>query len=188
VNNVAGQSQACATGITKAMALANRALMDCYCATAPTTSVLSDGDCSAWLRAQSTSLGIQNAASVTVLIINNILVEALKRLSAFEAHTSIDELQLSLSQRLFAMQFINTGILPVLVNAQLPGLPSHAGAQYRDFTSEWYFNVGSAMLLTMVRGGGGGEGGRLCVTLAVRWWSAAFAVRANDRLIAPSAS
>lgn len=129
--------------------MATPSLVSCYCAGATAVTVLQDDLCASWLKSQSVALSIQNGAAIVTTIVNQLLQDALKRLSTYEAHRSMDAVQLSISYRLFIAQFINTAILPLILTANIPWL-SQPGAKYSDFTSNWYFTVGASLLLTMI--------------------------------------
>ncbi len=71
-------------------------------------------------------------------------------LTQFERHHSLDRLQISFAIRLWVVQFVNTGLLTLIVNAKLPGLPNNTANSFDDFTEQWYLTVGTAIIVTMI--------------------------------------
>ena len=58
---------------------------------------------------------------------------------------------LSRATKLFFLQFLNTAVLVLIVNAQIQTTWSFLQeGQYNDFTVQWYLNVGSSITLTMI--------------------------------------
>lgn len=107
--------------------------------------------CISWLEEFSLQVGLTIAASMAVVVVNQLLTAVIKVLSAFDAYYSEDELQLSLAWKSFVAQFFNTAILVVLVNAYIPGISRVVDRDrlFEDFSTAWYANVGAGLLLTM---------------------------------------
>jgi len=70
-------------------------------------------------------------------------------LSKFEKHSTLNQ---ELAQRVlktFVGQFLNTGVILLLVNARLTENNKVWQGKFSDITSLWYSNVGSTLLSTM---------------------------------------
>ncbi|RYG56504.1 hypothetical protein EON66_02735 [archaeon] len=133
----------------QAQAEVDASLVSCYCAQLAATNLFSDTLCQEWIKSRSVSLTLQNLSAVVVPTINMLLPMIMKKLTAFEAHHDLDTQNTALALRLFIAQFINTGLLTLLVNAYLPAIPGSTG-QYADFSARWFFTVGSSLLVTML--------------------------------------
>lgn len=87
-------------------------------------------------------------------MLNSIIVGVLVSLSSFQRFLNKTEEKASSIVKMFLVQFINTGVVILLVNAQISELslpeqfPVFAG-RFSDFTVEWYKNVGATISLTM---------------------------------------
>lgn len=75
-------------------------------------------------------------------------------LSEFQRFLNKTEEKASSIVKMFLVQFINTGLVILLVNAKISEIklpeqfPIFAG-RFTDFTVEWYKNVGATISLTM---------------------------------------
>lgn len=83
----------------------------------------------------------------------NVAIKVILRLaSRYEKREDKTDEVISNTFKMFVTQLINTIIILLFVNFKLAFLPSwfpvFAG-DYDDFTSEWYSEVGTAILLTM---------------------------------------
>jgi hypothetical protein len=123
----------CVLTILQDMASQSIGQLSCYCASLPSASILTGKEplCWDWAKKQAISAAIQNVAALVVILVNIGLEIVLAFLSAFEAHPSVDRADLSFAQRLFAVSFVNTALLPLAVTAKTPGIPS-SGTQYDD--------------------------------------------------------
>jgi hypothetical protein len=87
-------------------------------------------------------------------VLNALIVSILVALSSFQRFLNKTEEKASSIVKMFLVQFINTGLVLLLVNARISGVnlpsafPIFAG-RFSDFTVEWYKNVGSTISLTM---------------------------------------
>ena len=75
------------------------------------------------------------------MLVNNILNILMRLLTGFEKHHSLDSSAKSLSTRLFVVQFLNTGWLVLVANANIPNFKWAVGVRYSDFEAEWYGGV-----------------------------------------------
>jgi len=67
----------------------------------------------------------------------------------FEKHSTLNRQIAQRVVKTFVAQFLNTGILILLINAKLDSIGFWQG-KFRDITPLWYENVGSTLLWTMV--------------------------------------
>ena len=93
-----------------------------------------------------------------VIVVNMILTSVMRKLVVFESHHFKTDVIASLMTKLFLMKLLNTGIVVLIVNANLedhgasvssPELPLFAGS-HGDFNMTWYYTVGVSILLTMI--------------------------------------
>ena len=109
--------------------------------------------CVAWLQARSYAAALVVAAAALVLGVNSGLGWAMRRLTAWEGHHSVEDENASLAVRLFAASFFNTGLLVVMINVAWPLAQARElfpAGKYADFSPEWFDNVGSSLLITML--------------------------------------
>lgn len=110
--------------------------------------------CVQWVTGRSVTIGLLIAAAVAVLIINTGLGEAMRFLTVFEGHSTVDNMNTSLAFRLFSASFLNTAALVVLINIAWPWKVSdsegYLTGSYSDFTTGWYQTVGTALVTTML--------------------------------------
>ena len=104
-------------------------------------------------------------SSFMILLINGVYHKVVEGMAHLERHHAIDSMHASISYRAMFGQFINTGLVYLLVNANLQGNAFfenyNNGAKessssvlnnlsgYSDFTPTWYAEVGNAITLTM---------------------------------------
>ena len=94
---------------------------------------------------------------LVVVTVNALLVHLVTKVVAFERHSRKDFVQLRVFEGLLYPQFINSALLAITVNADFQqavsalGLGSvvQAGA-FSDFTPEWFKDVGTSMVVTML--------------------------------------
>jgi hypothetical protein len=120
--------------------------------TADPVAASSSEFCVPWVRDRSIAIAMTIAAALSIIIINNILTVFMRVLTAVEGHHSFDDLNASLALRLFFAQFINTGVLMVIINASANELfpIKFATGKYDDFTAGWYETVGTSLMTTML--------------------------------------
>lgn len=108
--------------------------------------------CKDWLSSFATVTGLTYGGSILIVTINAgmiFFVHFMVRL--MELPTQTEEIH-HRTMFLFVAQFINTGIITVLLNAQVDSgaLRQVAIGQYDDFTGDWYREVGTSIVLTMI--------------------------------------
>ena len=109
--------------------------------------------CVAWLQSRSYAAVLVAGASVLVLGINSVLGYIMRQLTIYEGHASWEDLNSSLALRLFFASFFNTGLLVVAINVDWPFVMAQEvfpSGKFADFTQEWFANVGTTILTTML--------------------------------------
>mmetsp|Transcript_22060 Transcript_22060/g.21240 ORF Transcript_22060/g.21240 Transcript_22060/m.21240 type:complete len:481 (+) Transcript_22060:2146-3588(+) len=117
--------------------------------------VFDDGEkwCRDWLQIYTLVNSFTYIISLGISTVNVILKIILRYVSRLErAHTKTQETYSSMV-KLFAVQYINTGIIILVVNLNLgiyiDWFPIFSG-RYREFSVDWYRVVGSTLTLTMI--------------------------------------
>jgi hypothetical protein len=88
--------------------------------------------------------------SIAVVVVNFILTQIMDQLSLFEKHHSLNSKSVSTAFKLFIMQFINTSILLLLVNASF-FVTSDSYEQFSDFEYPgWYELIGKSIMFSLV--------------------------------------
>ena len=114
--------------------------------------------CLAWAVGQSKIQSFSVVAILGVIVVNMILTSVMRKLVVFESHHFKTDVIASLMTKLFLMKLLNTGIVVLIVNANLedhgasvssPELPLFAGS-HGDFNMSWYYTVGTSILTTMI--------------------------------------
>jgi len=95
--------------------------------------------------------------SVLVLTLNYLLMLLINFLVYREKHSSATTLCVSQMTKLFCAIFVNTGLMTLLINANIRGkldsLPILGAilfkGNFHDFNADWFATVGSSLVLTM---------------------------------------
>lgn len=130
-------------------------LLGCYCSkdifsriNDVFTSVNNEKLCYQWFMDKLTEMTITFAIVFGVLVVNYGIQFIFQALSKFEKHSTLNK---QISQRVlktFVAQFLNTGILILIINAKFDNISFWQG-KFKDITPVWYENVGSTLLSTM---------------------------------------
>ncbi len=70
------------------------------------------------------------------MVVNGALNILMRLLTGFERHHSLDSQAKSLATRLFLVQLINTAVLVLVANADIP-VKLSSGVRYNDFDADW---------------------------------------------------
>jgi hypothetical protein len=137
----------------------------CFCreyAYDPSYGLKVRGACGDFVLQAAAKLGYTILSSVVIVLINGIYVRVVRSLANFEKHHDIDSRDKSVSVRSMFGQFINTGLVYLIVNANINNnkffsnykdwkdANSVLQGAYDDFTPEWYAEVGQAITITML--------------------------------------
>lgn len=139
-------------------------LMHCYCLDQYKEHnfdvkdiVFSNGKkyCSDWLYSYSVNNTLIWCMVLVMSMINVMLKVALRILSEYERRHDKTDLVISNTFKMFFVQFCNTALIILIVNAKLDFMPSWSpifNGDYDDFTTEWYRQIGVSIILTMLIG------------------------------------
>lgn len=124
----------------------------CYC------SSLSDHElfasysiCKSYIASYALSKGLIIVTSITTVIINEIQYYGVNKIVSYEKHWSSSDQQRHIALKLFVGIFINTAVILLIVNADIPGLRNLRvifNGEFIDFTPQWYKQVGLTIFLT----------------------------------------
>lgn len=98
------------------------------------------------------------AVVLAVVVLNRVLLGIYSYLSAWERRTTVTEVTRSQLWKLFLSQFVNTGLLIILVNARIQERPqalfflrflSIGEGSYQDINAQWYTAVGATLVVTI---------------------------------------
>jgi len=116
--------------------------------------------CEEWSIEKNLAIGQLLGATAAVLILNQALLMVYQALSQWERHETESEVAQSQFWKLFLAQFLNTGMLVLLVNASFKEMPAillplksimNVGTgQYDDFSVSWFVVIGSGLALTIL--------------------------------------
>jgi len=107
--------------------------------------------CNGWLQNFLFVNGLSYGSSAITLVINILLSTIVYKLVKFERHWNRTTEVQSRALYLLIVQFINTGALVLLLNADIPSsLWLFRVGRFNDLTSQWYKSAGSPIVLTMV--------------------------------------
>ena len=134
--------------------------IDCYCSQLSLSALIVDQQyCQSYIRSYALNNALILLTAFTTIATNVLIQYAVTKISQFERHTSRSSQQLTMARKLSTGLILNTGIIIVLVNADLSALLNPLGlaaisnsAGYSDLTTYWYNSVGSSVTVTMVIG------------------------------------
>jgi hypothetical protein len=95
------------------------------------------------------------AVPIVVVLINSVARLVLKKLSILEKAYTIVEQKYQATRNMSLLTIMNTALAIILINMQIAGVaevswfPVLNGA-YQSFDADWYKNVGSALVLTLI--------------------------------------
>ena len=92
---------------------------------------------------------------LVISMINVMLKVALRIISVYERRHDKTDLVISNTFKMFIVQFFNTAVIILIVNAKVDFVPSWfpiLNGEYDDFTTEWYKQIGVSIILTMLIG------------------------------------
>ena len=134
-------------------------LINCYCSQQSLSSVLYEYrvECSAYLESYAFNNSLVVLTAITTLMTNLAIHYFVHRIAQFEKHSSRSSQQVNVAHKLAIGLTLNTGVIIILVNANLTSLWDYLGLDllsnssgYSDLTLVWYQAVGSSVLVTML--------------------------------------
>lgn len=112
--------------------------------------------CKNWVEAFFKFTAISYAITVSIPILNTLITFFLTFLTRFEKNKSLTSDKSSNMIKIFIGQFINTGLLLLIVNTKIeevktwsPNFPIFNGL-YKDLDSGWFKNIGCTIFFTMI--------------------------------------
>lgn len=93
--------------------------------------------------------------SIVVVGVNVSAKSILRALKNFEKRSSHSSISISMTYKLFFVQFTNAGLLIILMNGYIRDFNSDSSisflnGKYNNFTIDWYDNVGKSLIGTMI--------------------------------------
>ena len=134
--------------------------INCYCSQLSLSALILDQQyCTAYIKSYALNNALILLTAFTTIATNVLIQYAVTKISQFERHTSRSSQQLTMAYKLSIGLILNTGIIIVLVNADLSTLLNPLGlaaisnsSGYSDLTVYWYNSVGSSVTITMFIG------------------------------------
>ena len=134
--------------------------INCYCSQLSLSTLIIDQQyCTAYIRSYALNNALILLTAFTTIATNVLIQFAVTKISQFERHTSRSSQQLTMAHKLSIGLILNTGIIIVLVNADLSVLLDPLGLSvisnssgYSDLTTYWYNSVGTSVTITMFIG------------------------------------
>ena len=134
--------------------------INCYCSQLSLSALVFDQQyCTQYIQSYALNNALILLTAFTTIATNMLIQYAVTKISQFERHTSRSSQQLRMAHKLSIGLILNTGIIIVLVNADLAALLDPLGlaaisnsSGYSDLTTYWYNSVGSSVTITMLIG------------------------------------
>ena len=133
----------------------------CYCKQQSLADVLNDSDlfsyCDYFFERISKAVAIRVSVSFGVVLINFIIKFIFRIIGKYEKVHNRSTEQLKLMSKVFIATFINTALVVLAVNANFSDLRTESwmpeflfNAKFKDFSRQWYVQVGSTLVSTMM--------------------------------------
>lgn len=125
-------------------------LTECYCR-ADVSRQFKEQICIDWAFNRYLTKALPFIIVFAIIITNMIMQFVFKALAAFEKHFSVTSELFSRTIKIFIAQFLNTAIIILVVNTRFTQVPivDFLNGVYNDLIPEWYFNVGTTIIITM---------------------------------------
>jgi len=126
-------------------------LQECFCRNDFERQLLV-GVCRDWAGQKLLSNALPFIVVVGIIFTNYGLQFVFKFLSNFEKHSIITIQSTSRVIKIFVAQFLNTGVIILIVNGKFSRrqVDNFLEGFYTDLTSDWFLNVGTILLMTMI--------------------------------------
>lgn len=143
------------------------AQQNCYCAKLSAIELSAEpwlGKCASYINKRVLTSAVTILNAVTIVLVNAFSTYTVTKVAAMEKHISLTNEQRSIARNLFIILFVNTGVVILLVNIDPRGIPLYRSVDsrkemlafssdssgysvaYRDFTPDWYSNVGFSIV------------------------------------------
>jgi hypothetical protein len=141
-----------------ALALQSKDYETCYCKDKSLFDVInSQSDtCSTWQKKYILYKAIPLLISLGIVIFNVIVGQIFRLLRKFEKQNDLETEQISYTFKRGFLLTMNLGLIMILLNinynnsTQLQEVSFIFLGKYDDFTSDWYFQIGAIIILTMI--------------------------------------
>jgi hypothetical protein len=146
------------TGLTQADAEADKAkgpdatgALECFCRADVKRQVEIDV-CRDWAIDTYLNKSLPFLIVFAIIFTNLIMQFIFRALASFEKHRNATSELSSRVMKIFIAQFLNTGIIILIVNTRFTRKPivEFLNGTFDDFIPEWYLNVGTTLLMTML--------------------------------------
>lgn len=132
----------------------------CFCSGLGASELVSESSfCSTYLAQYSIAKGLIFMTALSTVLVNFLLQVFMDKLATLERHSSVTSQQRGVTSRLFWGLLFNTGVIILIVNADLTpyigGLSDFAlvrlllPGKCSEFEPDWFFEVGVSILITM---------------------------------------
>ena len=117
--------------------------------------------CGEWIINYTSQQALIIATSLIVVVINVVVCFIFEAISRLEKHHTQNDETIGQFQKITIMQFVNIGIIILLVNFNLDilariskdkmifGFIPILNGEYNDFSIQWYWNVGATLCVTL---------------------------------------
>jgi hypothetical protein len=141
-------------GITSQDQVHDRESLFCFCGGLDAGKLLTEYSnyCSDFVLKFSIAKGLIFLTAASTVIVNALLQMFMDRLAKLERHGSVTSQQRGITSRLFWGLWFNTGVIILLVNADVKPYVGRAllPGDYSDFDVDWFNEVGVSVLVTYV--------------------------------------
>ncbi len=158
-NNGSSQSELCPEDFTSWDKETQQQYVDdnsqqlyCYCDQFNTLQQASDNYCQKYLQKNISAQVLLYFASFIVLVVNNLIVKAMRVSSAYEKHHTGDGQRMSIFLRLFILKYINTAAV-FFINNNNVIMRNIFGVELEsttEFTADWFNTIGVTIVLVQL--------------------------------------
>lgn len=126
----------------------------CYCKQQKIDEIISDNDltnyCGVYLKRFTSTVFINFSVSMSIMAVNFLLKITVNVLSKYERFSRKTSKRLYVLTAMFALMFVNTALSSLLANTHFSSSLGRFKGKYSDITREWYDDVGSTIIVTMI--------------------------------------
>ena len=150
----------------------DRESLFCFCGGLDAGKLLTEYSnyCSDFVLKFSIAKGLIFLTAASTVIVNALLQMFMDRLAKLERHGSVTSQQRGITSRLFWGLWFNTGVIILLVNADVKPYVGRAllPGDYSDFDVDWFNEVGVSVLVTYVHRSMRARMSLFCIVCSVR--------------------
>lgn len=109
-----------------------------------------DGNyCSQWLINYTRLRSLVYLTPLVIIMINAMLTMFLRKVVVVEKRRNLTSELISATLKMFIAQFLNTAVVLLVINGGIPWI-TYSKDALDDFSVEWYREVGSTLVMTML--------------------------------------